>query len=653
MAIGSFHLSFAREQAFRISDAPGPSAPPHAQLRPIDGPGLNTVVSDYTAILDTSWYNTFEAPPLETDHPIILTYSFETSAYSYLHAKGYSHAFITSFAPLTGAEKTLARDALGQWADASGIIFIEVPHGEGDIQFGKYDFDKDPAHAGFAGFAYYPTIDDSDGDFYAGDVFINKKEATIEMTLLHEIGHAIGMKHPFEGDPTLSPGVDDHDHTVMSYTGGVVTTLGPFDLDAVKHVYSTNAHDGDHVASWSWNAAKRILTQTGGGAGETIRGIHGKDIISGNGGNDTLYGNANNDKVLGGAGNDVIYAGDGKDTANGGGGNDHIYGGSGNDKLIGGSGNDTIEDSGGTNNIIAGGGKDHITIHTPSTINAGGSSDDVSYFMAGNAARTLTVASISHGFSLSDGTTVKYAETFFIATGNGKDKITFNNVPNGEYSWDGKGGTDTLVANFSSATKFVLSGASGGSLYAVTNFSGGHYLKEIFLTHGEKMQVTGGSAGDTLGGGPGGDVLNGGGGGDFITGAGGSDFLNGGAGPDTFIYDAVSDLAGPARDTVTGFDATADFFDVFAAVSGIDSKVTSGKLSEGSFNANMELAIGSGKLHAHHAVLWQPSSGNLKHHLFLIVDQNGVAGYQHGGDLVIELKSAAHIGSLSTANFHI
>jgi hypothetical protein len=38
-------------------------------------------------------------------------------------------------------------------------------------------------------------------------------------------------------------------------------------------------------------------------------------------------------------------------------------------------------------------------------------------------------------------------------------------------------------------------------------------------------------------------------------------------------------------------------------------------------------------------------------HVLLVIDGNGIAGYQAGSDLVIELQGALHIESAGTANF--
>jgi cyclophilin family peptidyl-prolyl cis-trans isomerase len=63
--------------------------------------------------------------------------------------------------------------------------------------------------------------------------------------LLHEIGHALGLKHPFEGNPLLLSG-DDTDHTLMSYTwvGGNKTAYQAYDLDALWWLYGGDGLGG-------------------------------------------------------------------------------------------------------------------------------------------------------------------------------------------------------------------------------------------------------------------------------------------------------------------------------------------------------------------------------------------------------------------------
>ena len=152
--------------------------------------------------------------------PVIVTFSFPTSLPAYdTTIGGFTPATIASFTAFTAAEQAEALAALGQWAAASGIVFIEVPPGEGDITFANVSFSTtttgsengDYQNAG--GIGFYPfgdwsylTGNASSGYGFTsdlstgGDVYMNSdylNNGTVDLgTLLHEIGHAIGMKHP-------------------------------------------------------------------------------------------------------------------------------------------------------------------------------------------------------------------------------------------------------------------------------------------------------------------------------------------------------------------------------------------------------------------------------------------------------------------------
>lgn len=132
---------------------------------------------------------------------------------------------------------------------------------------------------------------------------------------VHEIGHALGLKHPFEGDVILDSGLDDTDHTVMSYRG-YGPKLGPIDIAAIRSRYGCSASDGSHVAAWSWDAATDTLAQIGGNGADTIRGVASADLMRGAGGDDRLSGGAGNDIFLIDAARDrVVEArGEGRDT---------------------------------------------------------------------------------------------------------------------------------------------------------------------------------------------------------------------------------------------------------------------------------------------------------------------------------------------------
>lgn len=156
----------------------------------------------------------------------------------------------------------------------------------------------------------------------------------------------------------------------------------------------------------------------------------------------------------------------------------------------------------------------------------------------------------------------------------------------------------------------------------------------------------------TLIGGDGSDHLTGGQANDELWGNKGLDFIDGEKGVDTIIYTAVNQSTGIDCDHVT-FDVQDDVFRMPSAVTGVDD-IVGGKLNgtgAANFDANLEDRIGSDELGSNHAVVLNVNQGDWSGHVFLIVDVNGIAGYQAGADIVIDLVNSGHLGSLSASNF--
>lgn len=118
-------------------------------------------------------------------------------------------------------------------------------------------------------------------------------------TLLHELGHALGLKHPFyeemgDSQITLSSAEDNTSNTLMSYTssGGPKSTYSPYDIAALNWLYG-----GDGLGG-----AYGINSSTG---GRYITGTNKADTLTGTPYNDILQGNGGNDMIDGGAGRDT------------------------------------------------------------------------------------------------------------------------------------------------------------------------------------------------------------------------------------------------------------------------------------------------------------------------------------------------------------
>jgi methionine-rich copper-binding protein CopC len=183
---------------------------------------------------------------------------------------------------------------------------------------------------------------------------------------------------------------------------------------------------------------------------------------------------------------------------------------------------------------------------------------------------------------------------------------------------------------------------TAGNNYAGISTTTGWNFTTAAAPPGGGLVLTGASGVDTLVGGSGNDVF---------TGLGAADTLTGAGGADSFVYTVVSHSTGFVRDTITDFDAAADRFDLWYAVTGVDPAITSGALSASTINAGLAASVTAAKLAAFHAVLFTPNSGTLSGVTHLIVDANGAAGYQAGADLVFSLPGAVNLGSLTTADF--
>ena len=221
------------------------------------------------------------------------------------------------------------------------------------------------AYAGGGGIGLYPFGDWNGATFpsfrddinSSGDIFMNtalESGGTFNYgTLLHEIGHAIGLKHPTEAvtdyatwpwtehDQVLS--ADDPALTIMATVGGADDHLKQLDKDAAAHlygaagtggVYTGDASGSNSVSKWSWNSATETLTQTGRAGADAIRGSSVTDIINGGSGDDRLFGLAGNDTLSGSNGADFLEGGSGNDTMKGGAGDDSYYVNSFSDKVV-------------------------------------------------------------------------------------------------------------------------------------------------------------------------------------------------------------------------------------------------------------------------------------------------------------------------------
>lgn len=361
------------------------------------------------------------------------------------------------------------------------------------------------------------------------------------------------------------------------------------------HSYSLTLNDAN-VASGA------TLTVDGAGLGTadslTFRGNAELDAAF------NMTGGAGNDTLVGGNMGDTLYGGLGNDSLTGGNNNDVLVAGAGNDSLYAGNGTDLLKLDGNLNSadaIDGGAGTDTVTLN-----------GDLNVVFAATTMVNVEVLSITAGH--------KYTFTFNDATVGAGARLTIDG--------SALGSADKLVFDGSAELdgKFAFTGGAANDTF------------------------TGGGLADTLTGGAGNDALYGGGGLDVLNGGLGADAMDGGLGADTFVYGKAKESTKMAYDTVTGFDASFDRFDLSGTVGAVDAAV-SGNLSLGSFTANLKSALGAAQLHAHDAVVFTADSGDMAGESFLVVDMNGKAGYQAGKDLLVHMDDAAHLANLDVSDF--
>jgi serralysin len=276
------------------------------------------------------------------------------------------------FMPFNAQQKAFARQALAYISSVIDVRFVETVDAGAPATIVLANNAQDTS----SGYAYYPYPEAVGSDVFLDtgtSKNLSPQDGTYAaLTLIHELGHALGLKHPFArpnatggtaDGPYLSAVEEISQWSVMSYIDRPEEyhlRYSPFDLAALQYLYGpSTAVTANNVYTLRTDATNFIWD---GGGIDTIDGSGATQSIN-------LYLEPGYRGYIGSmsslistAGQITVNFGTVIENAKGGSGSDVLVGNSADNQLIGGDGNDTLKAYAGNNVLDGGNGLDAVVV---------------------------------------------------------------------------------------------------------------------------------------------------------------------------------------------------------------------------------------------------------------------------------------------------
>ncbi|WP_313526914.1 M10 family metallopeptidase [Shinella sp.] len=482
-----------------------------------------------------------------------ITYAFPTLSSSYTYTGEPTNNFGTVSTQQQNAAKfaldIAASGAANDGFSVEGFTNLSISAGSVTSANLRFATSDTPSTA----WAYYPSTSDQGGDVWFGREYNYTTPVAGNYawaTMLHEIGHALGLKHGHEaesGFPALPSNTDSMEYSIMTYRSnvgghtnyyaneefGYAQSYMMYDIAALQRMYGADFSTNSGTTVYKWNP----------GSGDTL--VNGQVAIDAGGnrifatiwdgggtdtydlsayttglsidlrpGNFSKFSTAQLAKLSfetnafarGNIFNALLFNGDlrslienakggsGNDTINGNQGANSLFGNNGVDKLFGFDGNDTLNGGSGNDTLDGGTGKDILIGGLGSDTLIGGSGDDIASYAGATSAVNVSLLNPKSNGGEASGDTFSSIESLI-----------------------GSNFADRLEGN---AAANILNGGAGS---------------------------------DKIYGGAGNDKIYGGIGSDKLYAAAGADKLDGGTGADIFYFKKVSESTLVQRDIIYNF----------------------------------------------------------------------------------------------------